>query len=303
MDSPVLELKNISKKLKGREILKNISLSVGPSQIFGFLGPNGAGKTTTIRIIAGLVKPDTGSITICGHSLESEFSDALSNVGCIIEGPDMYKYFTAMENLQQFGDMKNVTKKRINEVLEMVGLQHRANDKVGTFSLGMRQRMGIAQALLSNPKLLILDEPTNGLDPAGIAEFRQLIRKLAYEEGMSVFVSSHILTELQLMCDTVAIVKQGEVIKTAKVDEIQNDNVIEWQFTDVNKAIEILKSKWSIQAKQTKKNVIRASIGKNDIEEINRTFINEGLIISYCTAIGSSLEDLFLDLTEGDKIV
>jgi ABC-2 type transport system ATP-binding protein len=303
MDSPVLELKNISKKLKGREILKNINLSVSPSEIFGFLGPNGAGKTTTIRIITGLIKPDTGSITICGHSLEREFSDAMSKVGCIIEGPDLYKYFTGMENLQQYADMKNVKKERIYEVLEMVGLQNRANDKISTYSLGMRQRMGIAQALLSNPKLLILDEPTNGLDPAGIAEFRQLVRKLAYEEGMSVFVSSHILSELQLMCDTVAIVKQGEVIRTAKVEEIHNDNVIEWQFTDVNKAVEVLKSKWNIEAKQTKKNVITASIGKNDIEQINRSFIDEGLIISYCTAIGSSLEDLFLDLTEGDKIV
>jgi ABC-type multidrug transport system, ATPase component len=303
MDRPVLELKNISKKIKGREILKNINLSVNSSEIFGFLGPNGAGKTTTIRIIAGLVKPNTGSVTICGHSFEREFSNALSKVGCIIEGPDMYKYFTGMENLEQFAAMKNVEKNRIYEVLELVGLQHRVNDKVGTYSLGMRQRMGIAQALLSRPKLLILDEPTNGLDPAGIADFRQLIRKLAYEEGMSVFVSSHILAEIQQMCDRVSIVKQGEVIKTVKVEEIQNDNIIEWQFADVGKATEILKSKWNLDVKQIKKNVIRASVGKIAIEEINRTFMNEGLVISYCTAIGSSLEDLFLDLTEGDKIV
>jgi ABC-2 type transport system ATP-binding protein len=185
----------------------------------------------------------------------------------------------------------------------MVGLQHRANDRVGTYSLGMRQRMGIAQALLSKPKLLILDEPTNGLDPAGIAEFRQLVRKLAYEEGMSVFVSSHILAEIQLMCDTVSIVKQGEVIKTVQVEEIQSDNLIEWQLADVGKATEILTSKWNLQVKQTKKNVLRASLGKITIDEINRTFMNEGLVISYCTALGSSLEDLFLDLTEGDKIV
>jgi ABC-2 type transport system ATP-binding protein len=164
-------------------------------------------------------------------------------VGCIIEGPDLYKYFTGMENLEQFAAMKNVDKKRIYEVLEMVGLQHRTNDKVGTYSLGMRQSMGIAQALLSKPKLLILDEPTNGLDPAGIADFRQLVRKLAYEEGMAVFVSSHILAEIQLMCDTVSIVKQGEVIRTVKVEEILSDNVIEWQLTEVGKATEILTSK------------------------------------------------------------
>ena len=303
MDKSVLELKNISKKLKGKNILKNINLTVNPSEIFGFLGPNGAGKTTTIRIIAGLVKPTTGSVTICGHSLKSEFNDALSKVGCIIEGPDLYKYFTGMENLEQFAAMKNVDKKRIYEVLEMVGLQHRANDKVGTYSLGMRQRMGIAQALLSKPKLLILDEPTNGLDPAGIADFRQLVRRLAYEEGMSVFISSHILAEIQLMCDTVSIVTQGEVVTTVKVEEIQSDNVVEWQFADVAKATEILKSKWGLPVKQIKQNVIRASIGKITIEEINRRFMDEGLVISYCTAMGSSLEDLFLDLTEGDKIV
>lgn len=303
MVDSILELKGISKKLKGREILKDINLTVNPSEIFGFLGPNGAGKTTTIRIIAGLVKPTTGSVTICGYSLEKEFSKALSKVGCIIEGPDMYKYFTGMENLEQFAAMKNVDRKRIYEVLELVGLQHRINDKVGTYSLGMRQRIGIAQALLSRPKLLILDEPTNGLDPAGIAEFRQLMRKLAYEEGTSVFVSSHILAELQLMCDTVSIVKQGKVIKTAKVEEIQSDNVVEWQFEDVGRATGILKSKFGLNITQTKKNVIRAPIGKLTIEEINRTFMNDGLVISYCTAVGSSLEDLFLDLTEGDKIV
>lgn len=304
MDKPVLELRKISKKLKGRDILKNVNLSVYPSEIYGFLGPNGAGKTTTIRIIAGLVKPNSGSVTICGHSLKSAFSKAMINVGCIIESPDLYRFLAGLENLELFAAMKNnATRQRIDEVVELVGMKHRINNKVGTYSLGMRQRLGIAQAILGKPRLLLLDEPTNGLDPAGIAEFRQLVRKLAYEEGMAVFISSHILAEVQQMCDTVAIIRQGEVIKTLKVEEIQTDNVVKWQISNVAKAAEILKGKWNIEGKQSKKNSITASIGKVSVGEINSTFINEGLALSYCTALGSSLEDLFLDLTEGDEIV
>jgi len=213
--TPVLDLTNLKKTIKGKEIVKGINLKLYPSQVYGFLGPNGAGKTTTIRMIVGLIKPTEGSVTICGYSVAHDFVKALANVGCIIESPEMYKYLTGMENLQQFAAMdKRISQQRIKEVVEMVGLQHRISDKVRTYSLGMRQRLGIAQAILSRPRLLILDEPTNGLDPAGINEFRNLIKRLAYEEGMTVFVSSHLLLEVQQMCDSVSIIRQGSVIKT-----------------------------------------------------------------------------------------
>ncbi|NPV91361.1 MAG: ABC transporter ATP-binding protein [Firmicutes bacterium] len=304
MDQPVLKLTSISKRLKGKDIVSDVNLSVYPSEIFGFLGANGAGKTTTIRIIAGLVKPDRGQVTICGFPLDRDFNRAMSNVGCIIESPDLYRFLTGMENLQQLAAMDSrVTRRRIDEVVEMVGLQHRINDRVDTYSLGMKQRLGIAQAIMSRPKLLILDEPTNGLDPAGIAEFRQLIRRLAYEEGMAVFVSSHILAEVQQMCDTVAIISRGRVMATIKVQEIGSDLIVEWQLDKPALAIALLRDRWDITAEQTKKNTVRAAVEQVMVEDINEVFISEGIRLAYCGSHGSTLEDLFLNLTEGDEIV
>jgi ABC-2 type transport system ATP-binding protein len=223
MIKKVLELNNLSKIIKGREIVKGISLDVNTSEVFGFLGPNGAGKTTTIRMIVGLIKPTSGSITICGYSFQKDFNKAMLNVGCIIESPDMYKYLTGMENLQQYAAMdKRITLNRINDVVELVGLNKRINDKVSIYSLGMRQRLGIAQAIMCKPRLLILDEPTNGLDPSGIAEFRKLIRNLADEEKMGVFVSSHILAEIGQMCDRVSIVSHGCLVKTITISELSS---------------------------------------------------------------------------------
>lgn len=300
----VLELCNLKKTIKGKEIIRGINLTLYPSQIFGFLGPNGAGKTTTIRMIVGLIKPTEGSVTICGYSVTHDFVKALSNVGCIIESPDMYKYLTGLENLLQFAAMdKTISQQRIKDVVEMVGLQHRVNDKVSTYSLGMRQRLGIAQAIMSRPKLLILDEPTNGLDPAGITEFRNLIRKLAYEEGMTVFVSSHLLLEIQQMCDVVSIIKQGSVIKTANIQDILHDDRIEWQLDNPEKAIALLRDHWNIEAVQLKKNTLNADISQHPLDKINEFFIREGIALTYCSTKQNTLEDLFLDLTEGDEIV
>ena len=300
----VLELTNLKKTIKGKEIVKGVNLTLYPSQIYGFLGPNGAGKTTTIRMIVGLIKPTEGSVTICGYSVTHDFVKALSNVGCIIESPDMYNYLTGMENLLQFAAMdKRISQKRIKDVVEMVGLQHRVNDKTNTYSLGMRQRLGIAQAIMSRPKLLILDEPTNGLDPAGITEFRNLIRKLAYEEGMTVFVSSHLLMEIQQMCDIVSIIKQGSVIKTANVQDILHEGRIEWELNDPEKAISLLRDHWSIKAVQLKKNTLSADVSQHPLAEINEVFIREGLALTYCSTKQNTLEDLFLELTAGDEIV
>lgn len=302
--TPVLELTNLGKTIKGKDIVKGVNITLYPSQIFGFLGPNGAGKTTTIRMIVGLIKPTEGTVRICGHSVTQDFVKALSNVGCMIESPDMYKYLTGMDNLLQFAAMnKTITQQRIADVVEMVGLQHRIHDKVNTYSLGMRQRLGIAQAILARPKLLILDEPTNGLDPAGITEFRHLIRQLAYEEGMTIFVSSHLLLEIQQMCDSVSIIKQGRVIKTAQVQDILQDYTIEWQLDDPEKAITLLREHWQIEATRLKKNTLSADIGQHPLDKLNEFLIREGLALSYCSTKQRTLEDLFLDLTEGDEIV
>jgi len=301
---PVLELMNVSKSIKGKEIVKGINLSLGESEVFGFLGPNGAGKTTTIRMIVGLIKPTHGQIKICGYDISKNFVSAMSNLGCIIESPDMYKYLTGIENLRQFAAMdKRVTQRRIQEVIELVGLENRIGDKISTYSLGMRQRIGIAQALLCRPKLLILDEPTNGLDPAGITEFRLLIRRLAKDEGMTVFVSSHLLAEAQQMCDTVAIISHGIVLKSANLKDILISEVVEWKLSDSKKAFELLKSKWNIDGTMKDSNTLTAQIEGISQEEINSAFINEGIGLKYTYPKQNTLEELFLNLTGGDQIV
>ena len=301
---PVLELMNVSKSIKGKEIVKGINLSLGESEVFGFLGPNGAGKTTTIRMIVGLIKPTHGQIKICGYDISKNFVSAMSNLGCIIESPDMYKYLTGIENLRQFAAMdKRVTQRRIQEVIELVGLENRIGDKISTYSLGMRQRIGIAQALLCRPKLLILDEPTNGLDPAGITEFRLLIRRLAKDEGMTVFVSSHLLAEAQQMCDTVAIISHGIVLKSANLKDILISEVVEWKLSDSKKASELLKSKWNIDGTMKDSNTLTAQIEGISQEEINSAFINEGIGLKYTYTKQNTLEELFLNVTGGDQIV
>jgi ABC-2 type transport system ATP-binding protein len=239
-----------------------------------------------------------------GHSLADDFIAAMSNVGCIIENPEMYKYFTGRENLIQYANMDaRITLQRISEVVELVGLEHRIDDKVGIYSLGMKQRLGIAQAILARPKLLILDEPTSGLDPAGISEFRQLMRQLAHEEGMAIFLSSHLLHEAQQMCDKVAILKQGVIIKTCSVSDLTTDTLIEWEVDDPAKAMHCLKTKWDIEAFQRNPKTIQAAIAHRPLEEINAGLIREGIALTFCCPIQHSLEELFLELTKGDEIV
>jgi ABC-2 type transport system ATP-binding protein len=295
---------NVGKSIKGKEIVKDLNLSLVSGEIFGFLGPNGAGKTTTIRMIVGLVKPTHGSINICGYSLADDFISAMSNVGSIIENPEMYKYLTGMENLLQYANMDaRITVQRISEVVDLVGLKRRIDDKVGIYSLGMKQRLGIAQAILAKPKLLILDEPTSGLDPAGISEFRQLMRKLAYEDGMTIFLSSHLLHEAQQMCDRVAIIKQGAIVKTCAVAEMITDNIIEWEVNDPAKAMYYLRTKWNIDALQRSEKTIQAEIADHSLDELNKGLIGEGIALTYCCPAQHSLEELFLDATKGDEIV
>lgn len=214
MDSqPVVELKHLSKTIGQKKIIDDLNLSLYPGQITGFLGPNGAGKTTTIRMMVGLMNPTSGDVVIEGVSLKEDFERGIAKVGVIVENPEMYKFISGYKNLVHFARMhEGVTKERIDEVVNQVGMQNRIHEKVSTYSLGMRQRLGLAQALLHRPKFLILDEPTNGLDPAGIREFRMHLRSIAEKEGVSVFVSSHMLSEIELMCDRIAVIQNGKLI-------------------------------------------------------------------------------------------
>jgi ABC-2 type transport system ATP-binding protein len=217
----VLSAEGLAKRYGEREVVSDVSFALHRGEVFGFLGPNGAGKTTTIRMLVGLVKPTRGRVVIDGHDLEREFEAAMRRVGCIVETPDLYKFLTGRENLEHFARMLgDGASGRIDTLAALVHMGGRLDGVVRTYSLGMRQRVGIAQALLSDPAVLILDEPTNGLDPAGIREMRELVRRLAGEQGLAVFVSSHLLAEVEKMVDRIAIVHRGRTLATGTLAEL-----------------------------------------------------------------------------------
>ncbi len=209
MSTPALELLKVKKTIRNKEIIKGLDFTVNKGEVFGFIGPNGAGKTTTIRMIVGLMKLTEGDIRILGNSIKSNFKGAIEKVGAIVENPELYPYMTGWQNLKHYARMfPNITDERIKEVVSIVKMEKPIHQKVKRYSLGMRQRLGIAQAILHKPAVLILDEPTNGLDPAGIREIRQYIRKLAKEEEIAVIISSHLLSEIEQMCDRIGIIKK-----------------------------------------------------------------------------------------------
>jgi ABC-2 type transport system ATP-binding protein len=217
----VLSAEGLAKRYGDREVVSDVTFALHSGEVFGFLGPNGAGKTTTIRMLVGLVKPTRGRVVIDGHDVQKEFEAAMHRVGCIVETPDLYTFLTGRENLEHFARMIGKTAfDRIEELAALVHMSERLDDTVKTYSLGMRQRVGIAQALLSDPAVLILDEPTNGLDPAGIREMRELIRLLAGTRGLAVFVSSHLLSEVEKMVDRIAIVHRGKTLAAGTLAEV-----------------------------------------------------------------------------------
>ncbi|MGL4373816.1 MAG: ABC transporter ATP-binding protein, partial [Turicibacter sp.] len=205
MNHKILEVKNISKRYKKRMAVNGVSFDGYAGEVLGFLGPNGAGKTTTIRMITSLIKSDSGSVEICGHDTKTQYEQAMKQVGAIVETPYLYEYMSGYDNLELFAQLKQVDKERVNEIIQLIGLTNRLSEKVKGYSLGMKQRLGIGVALLAHPKLLILDEPTNGLDPAGIKTMREFLQRIAHEEQVCVLVSSHMLLEMQKMCDRFVI--------------------------------------------------------------------------------------------------
>ena len=298
MKEEVLLVSNVHKTIAGTEIIKGISFSIKAGEVLGFLGPNGSGKSTTLRMIVGLSKPTEGAIKICGHSIVKDYVNAMKNVGCIIEGPDLYNYMTGWDNLEMLAVMnKNITKKDIMNATSIVGMEKHLKEKVGTYSLGMKQRMGVAQAIMNKPKLLILDEPTNGLDPSGINEFRSLINRFAKEENMAVLISSHLMSEIELICDNVSIIKNGEILKNAVVEELLSTQEVFWILDDNKKGKNILSDVWGISSKIEDDKLV-ASMEKSIISEINASFISEGLKLQYVDNKHKTLEDLFLNITE-----
>ncbi|ALS22618.1 ABC transporter ATP-binding protein [Paenibacillus naphthalenovorans] len=314
----VLSVNDVKKKIGNRLIIKGISFDVYAGEIFGFLGPNGSGKTTTIRMLVDLIRPTEGSIRICGYDVQKEHNEALQYVGCIVENPELYGYLSGWENLEHFARMlPGITDQRIREVVDIVGMDQRIHDKVKTYSLGMRQRLGIAQALLNDPKLLILDEPTNGLDPQGIKELREFIRKLA-DSGLSLFISSHLLSEIQQMCDRVAIISQGEVIKVGEVSALVDESAstVVWSVQPIDRALYILKAEPEVvifpggnqasSAGETGTGAIQPQIvtqmNLDAIPDVSRRMVEAGVRLYGIEIKNPTLEDLFLKLTEGERI-
>ena len=298
MSDIVLKLSNIVKKYGNRTIIDNLSLTVESGQVYGFLGPNGAGKTTTIKMIVGLISIDSGSITINNLDIVKDHKKAMKNVGAIVESPDLYDYLTGMENIKQYARIFGVKKDRIDEVIALVDLKSRINDKVKKYSLGMKQRLGLAVALLHKPKLLILDEPTNGLDPSGIKKLRDTLKELAHKEKITAFVSSHLLSEMQHMCDKVAIIDGGKIIK---IDDLNNSEVDEVKYifhlSDINKSISILKDKCTCEIVNNK--LVISYNGK--INDIVKDFIYNDIEIYSFTRKEDTLEEEFLKITGGVK--
>ncbi|MCK0472843.1 ABC transporter ATP-binding protein [Halalkalibacter sp. APA_J-10(15)] len=298
--SEILTLNNVDKTIKGKAIINNLSFSVQEGEVFGLLGPNGAGKTTTIRMIVGLIKMTKGDIAICGHSIKTNFEQAIEQVGAIVENPEMYKHLTGYENLKQYARMhKDVDKKRIDEMIELIGLKDRIHDKVKTYSLGMRQRLGLAQCLLHHPKLLILDEPTNGLDPAGIREIRDHLQHLTKEKGMSVIVSSHLLSEMEMMCDRIAIIQNGTLTDIQDVRNFVNDEKNEYIFeTSAIDSIQVwLTQEWSVTLTETGFSVMTT---REHIPTIIKKLVEENISIYEVKQLTKTLEDRFLEVTSAN---
>ncbi|WP_339276596.1 ABC transporter ATP-binding protein [Paenibacillus sp. FSL W8-0426] len=297
---PVVRIQGVSKIISSRTLVSDLTLDIPPGQVFGFLGPNGAGKTTTIRMMVGLMSISKGDIFISGHSVKDEFEKAVANVGAIVENPEMYKFLSGYHNLVHFARMSpGVTKERIDEAVARVGLTARIHDRVKTYSLGMRQRLGVAQAILHRPKLLILDEPTNGLDPQGIRELRDYLRQLSREEGTTVFVSSHLLSEMELMCDTVAIIQNGKLVDVRNLRaEAEADAMAEIAFEvdDVQRAVMLVDG----AVVQGQALVVRLT--REQIPALNAKLVGEGIHVYGIRHVAATLEDQFLQVTGGGGI-
>jgi len=299
----ILIVENVSKTIGKKTIINNLSFNVKEGEIVGFLGPNGSGKTTTIRMIVGLIKMSSGNIFINNSSIKDNYTEAVSQVGAIVETPEMYKNLSGYNNLLHFARMGDfVPKDRIDRIVKLVKLENRIHDKVKTYSLGMKQRLGIAQALLQKPSLLILDEPTNGLDPSGIREIRQYLRKIAREENIGILVSSHLLSEIELMCDSVVIIQSGEKISEYSIsnEQVHEDKIDMLIEVDcVEKALAVLKAG---ESKKGENNSIIISMTKDMTAQVVETLVKNNINVYRVSPIVESLEDKFIKLTGGDKV-
>lgn len=301
MDNYIVETKSLTKIFKDFKAVKNIDLKVKAGSIYGFLGPNGAGKSTTIRMLLGLIKPTSGEVKVFGKSIEDQREEILKNVGALVESPSYYGHLTAYENLEITRKVLKLNKSEIDRVLDFVGLSEVKDKKVKEFSLGMKQRLGIAQALMGDPKLIILDEPTNGLDPAGIQEIRELIKSLPRKKGITVIVSSHILSEIELMSDEVGIIKKGELLYQGTIESLRGNNNSKILVGVSNRpgTLELLRKR-GYRVKEEKGKLCVTAEGLS-ASKLCKELVLSGVEVNYLSEDKKSLEDIFLSLTmEGE---
>ncbi|WP_335869250.1 ABC transporter ATP-binding protein [Bacillus sp. 2205SS5-2] len=297
----IVSIQNVTKKIGKKTIIDSLSFDVVPGEVFGFLGPNGAGKTTTIRMMVGLISMTSGDIQIAGKSIKTDYEKAIANVGAIVENPELYKFLTGYKNLLHFARMHgNVSKEKIDEMVELVGLTDRIHDKVKTYSLGMRQRLGLAQALLHDPKILILDEPTNGLDPAGIREIRDYVRQLAKERNIAVIVSSHLLSEMEMMCDRIGIIQNGKLVDVQMVSDFVDgsEQVYQLEVSPLAAAEIVMKEKLSHLTYTQLNDLLHVQLEKEEIPALVKTLVDNEIALFSVTRAAKTLEDRFLEITD-----
>lgn len=305
MREAIVEVRHLHKQIKGKKIIQDLNFDIFKGEVLGFLGPNGAGKTTTMRMMLGLISMTDGDVKIAGHSIKTGKEEALKHVGGIVENPEMYKFLSGYDNLKHFKRMySDVPDSRIDEVVELVRLKDAIKRKVKTYSLGMRQRLGIAQALLHHPDILILDEPTNGLDPAGIRELRDYLRKLAKEENIAVFISSHLLSEIELICGRILIIQNGKMTDSQDVHVGSGEKESVTMLFDIDpkeKGLSILQAFPNVIVKEENGQLIVTG-NKEDIPKINAELVRANIDVYGIQKVQKSLEDRFLELTEGSGI-
>jgi ABC-type multidrug transport system ATPase subunit len=301
MRETILQTRQLGKRYGKRWAVKNLNLEVHRSDVFGFLGPNGAGKSTTIRMILSLIKPTEGTTEIFGHSLKSHRSEALRRVGGIVEKPDFYQYLSAYKNLEIVAALSgDVKRTRISEVLDLVGLSNRATDRVKTYSHGMKQRLGIAQALISDPELVILDEPTNGLDPQGMKEVRDLIVHLSHDQKKTIILSSHLLNEIEMVANRMAIIHNGELVVQGDVNTLldEGEKYVILYAEPRQKVLSVLKRQKRILKKYSEREgKFEVTMDFSLIPELNKALVGAGVQVKALIP-RRSLEDLFLSMTE-----
>lgn len=305
MSKTAMQLVNLKKTIGNKPIIKGLDFEIRAGEVFGFLGPNGAGKTTTIRMMVGLIDITEGDVLIEGKSIKTDFKGAIQHVGAIVENPEMYPFLSGWKNLKQYARMvEGVTDERIKEVVSLVGLEKAIHEKAGRYSLGMRQRLGIAQALLHGPSILILDEPTNGLDPSGIREIRKYIRNLAEKENVAVIVSSHLLTEIELMCDRIGVIKNGELIAIEEVKSVVNKDDLKEVYIEVEPmetAQVFLDSHLDNKVRVSSKE-LSMSVKREEIPHILKNLVEQGISIYGVRVLQATLEDKFFDLI-GENVI